>query len=833
MSWTLEIHHLDVMSAGDATIIIARHPGPPAAVTRTVLVDAGKASKDRTTGIPRAQNVHNYLISLGIASVDVMVATHYDNDHYSGLYFLLGLSSTSIYDNAIVYDQGQPPFHKAYYKRSKKRAPEGSHFTYSDSTDYLKYLRALKNKQNVRRATLYVNSFQIVQYDGNNRHAYPPPPLSPPAPHPPPAPLNIPEPDDWPSPPSSGWGVTGSWLDTEYYNGTPAVGGGPRINDQRPVEGQSALEPFWLLGKEIMWGNGLDGQNGRGGFGAGPVARPPNGPIMTCISANKWTLQAGGNRSFVSKVDIFNGPNRMTNDEINWIENGSDEGGDKNPEDNPKSMGFLLQFNNFKYYIAGDLPEAQEDGFQNFRALGGPVFKNGVRQFLNPNSNMPGRVLLIKTSHHGANTSTSRQFVEQLRPSAAVISCGTNNSNNHPHQRTINVLDGYPHEPINSDPNVNQYQHPNRPPAPLYQPVTHYLTGYQEPSNPIFANKSYGGDASFTAGDPSGSPPVPGHVSVRVSEAESQRPVVGQVYRGIRAAAATISNHFGMTLTAAQLDQIADKGATYGTYAVVALAVGANVQAGIRALEAAAWVGRDEQDESIIETAVAAAKADPGGIFPAFTAINRDSRVSPVAGLASTIANAVNGQTASVITAAGRAAVPPANPNVAHVAGVVGESIFNSFNPNGAIPAGYAVTAAMGAASTPGPNTPSNGQAVTIAAAIALEVYLMLGTASIGVQAGIDVIYDAANAASLPQQQAALAAAVAVAAIMKGSAIHVGRAVQWALGRQGTAGPTADAQGQAALNAANNNAGSLFNVEFHNVNPDYHPLGNVRKSHSY
>lgn len=805
MPWSLEIHHLDVGSSGDCTIIIARHPGAGgAAIERTVLIDAGKASQNPNTGIARAQNVHNYLVGLPIAHVDVIIATHYDDDHYSGLYYLLALPVPSIYDHAIVYDQGQPPLREAYYKRSPTRDHLGNITGYKDSTDYLQYLKALRNNTNVRRATLFTNSFQIVQYNGNHHAAYPPPALVPPPPAPLPAPLNIPIPNNWPAPPPAGWAPGADWLNTQYYGGNPLGG----ANDQRPVTGQAVLPPHWLLGREVMWGNGMDGQNGRAAFGPGPVAPPPNGPTLTCIAANKWTHQAGG-PSFVSTLDIFNGPNRMSNAQINMYENGH-----PSPDDNTKSLGFILEFNNFRYYIAGDLPEAQEDGATNFRALPAVVFKNGVRQFLNPNNNIPGRVTIIKASHHGSDTSTSRQFVEHLRPCAAIISCSTANTFDHPAQRTINVLDGYAREPINmvapAPHLLSSYQHPNRPPAPPYQPVTHYLTGYQDPTNPVFGARSFGGDASYTAGAPWNGPPDDGHIIVRVSEAQSQLPVVGQVYRGVRAAADTINTHLGMGLTAAQLDDIADKAATYGVYTAATLAAGAHINVGVAALESAAWVGRDDNDQSIIETANGA-----GGIPAAIVAINADWRVNGIPGLVQAIANAVNGQNVAAIVAA-MGILGTANDR--NVAGLAGHHIFQNLGgaPHGNIPAGFAVTAAISAINTPAPNTPTVSQAVVIAAAIALEVYLRLpGIPAMGPNAAIDVIYDTAIAAGMTPQRAAITAAVVIATISKGEANRVQLGVQQALIRQGVVLLTAQNQGNLALAAANNNAGVLFDVHFH------------------
>lgn len=48
---------------------------------------------------------------------------------------------------------------------------------------------------------------------------------------------------------------------------------------------------------------------------------------------------------------------------------------------------------------------------------------------------------VIKIGHHGSNTSSSMEFLSQVSPSLAVISCGENNRYNHPHKETIRTLE--------------------------------------------------------------------------------------------------------------------------------------------------------------------------------------------------------------------------------------------------------------------------------------------------------------------------------------------------------------------------------------------------------
>ena len=48
---------------------------------------------------------------------------------------------------------------------------------------------------------------------------------------------------------------------------------------------------------------------------------------------------------------------------------------------------------------------------------------------------------ILKCGHHGSRTSNSKAFISAVNPSAAIISCGTNNTYGHPHTETLNTLE--------------------------------------------------------------------------------------------------------------------------------------------------------------------------------------------------------------------------------------------------------------------------------------------------------------------------------------------------------------------------------------------------------
>ena len=91
------------------------------------------------------------------------------------------------------------------------------------------------------------------------------------------------------------------------------------------------------------------------------------------------------------------------------------------PEPNELSLVFRLDYGEFRMLFAGDVPGAVEDrlSFEDSMAI---------------------RVQVLKVSHHGSATSTSRRFLSVVRPELAIISVGRGNTYGHPSPHTLGRL---------------------------------------------------------------------------------------------------------------------------------------------------------------------------------------------------------------------------------------------------------------------------------------------------------------------------------------------------------------------------------------------------------
>ena len=86
-------------------------------------------------------------------------------------------------------------------------------------------------------------------------------------------------------------------------------------------------------------------------------------------------------------------------------------------EENAESMGLLINIEGIKILTLGDLPKEYED-------------------------TLDIKADILKVSHHGSKTSTSKEFVGKVSPKAALISAGRNNRYGHPTTEVLENLDG-------------------------------------------------------------------------------------------------------------------------------------------------------------------------------------------------------------------------------------------------------------------------------------------------------------------------------------------------------------------------------------------------------
>lgn len=89
-------------------------------------------------------------------------------------------------------------------------------------------------------------------------------------------------------------------------------------------------------------------------------------------------------------------------------------------DSNLNSIVFTLDFNQNSFLFTGDAEEENESDIINSFDL--------------------DYVDFLKVGHHGSNSSTTDEFLEETSPDVAAISCGYKNSYGHPHKQTLENL---------------------------------------------------------------------------------------------------------------------------------------------------------------------------------------------------------------------------------------------------------------------------------------------------------------------------------------------------------------------------------------------------------
>ncbi|OGZ17464.1 MAG: hypothetical protein A2Z78_00800 [Candidatus Nealsonbacteria bacterium RBG_13_36_15] len=71
----------------------------------------------------------------------------------------------------------------------------------------------------------------------------------------------------------------------------------------------------------------------------------------------------------------------------------------------------------------------------------GDIDKSVEKELIEKNVDLTADIL--KISHHGSKTSTSKEFIEKISPEITVISAGRDNKYGHPHQEVLERLENY------------------------------------------------------------------------------------------------------------------------------------------------------------------------------------------------------------------------------------------------------------------------------------------------------------------------------------------------------------------------------------------------------
>lgn len=90
-------------------------------------------------------------------------------------------------------------------------------------------------------------------------------------------------------------------------------------------------------------------------------------------------------------------------------------------ENNLNSIVFRLDYKNKSFLFTGDAEANNELNIINSYELNDIDF--------------------LKVGHHGSSSSTTSEFVEEVSPDVAVISCGYKNQYGHPHKSTLDTLE--------------------------------------------------------------------------------------------------------------------------------------------------------------------------------------------------------------------------------------------------------------------------------------------------------------------------------------------------------------------------------------------------------
>ena len=87
---------------------------------------------------------------------------------------------------------------------------------------------------------------------------------------------------------------------------------------------------------------------------------------------------------------------------------------------NEQSQTFVVEVREKRLLFTGDIGKTSEESILKYFDI--------------------GKVDILKVAHHGSKNSSLKEFIENVSPDYAIISCGKNNHYGHPSEETIDTL---------------------------------------------------------------------------------------------------------------------------------------------------------------------------------------------------------------------------------------------------------------------------------------------------------------------------------------------------------------------------------------------------------
>ena len=125
--------------------------------------------------------------------------------------------------------------------------------------------------------------------------------------------------------------------------------------------------------------------------------------------------------------------------------------------DSNQYMEVLFPFENFKDKIVKDINNTSIITKlifgENYFLFTGDAYKSVEKELVDRGLNVDSDIL--KVGHHGSKTSSDEDFIREVSPDVAVISCGKDNPYGHPHPETLETLEKYGINVLRTDLNGN------------------------------------------------------------------------------------------------------------------------------------------------------------------------------------------------------------------------------------------------------------------------------------------------------------------------------------------------------------------------------------------